>query len=240
MATDDNAVSEQKKQQSSTGKTAEQKAGADETVTESSNTEAESATEIMAAESDDVVQLKEKLQKAEDKAASHWDELLRSRADLENTRRRLERDVENAHKYAVEKFLQDLLPVIDSLEMGINAAKETSADIEKVKEGTELTLKMLNDCTQKFGIQPLNPVGESFNPEYHQAMSIAEDDKHPPNTVIAVMQKGYILNGRLVRPAMVVVSKAASGADQTSNEDASSEAGKTPANESSQEGKNEK
>ena len=234
MATDDNAVSEQKKQQSSTDKAAEQNAGADETVTESSNAQAESATEIMAAESDDVVQLKEKLQKAEDKAASHWEEVLRSRAELENTRRRLERDVENAHKYAVEKFLQDLLPVIDSLEMGINAAKETSADIEKVKEGTELTLKMLNDCTQKFGIQPLNPVGESFNPEYHQAMSIAEDDKHPPNTVIAVMQKGYILNGRLVRPAMVVVSKAASGAGQASKED---EAGQTSANESSQEGK---
>lgn len=159
-----------------------------------------------------ISELQEKLKQAEEKAATHRDEVLRARADLENTRKRLERDIENAHKYAVEKFVQELLPVIDSLEMGLAAASQEDANIRTVKEGTELTLKMFSDCTEKFGMKSLDPKGEKFNPEFHQAMSIQESDEHDPDTVIAVMQKGYLLNGRLIRPAMVVVAKASSNA----------------------------
>ena len=157
-------------------------------------------------------ELEEKLEQAQKKAAENWDEVLRARADLENTRKRMERDVENAHKYAVEKFVQGLLPVIDSLEMGLAAANQEGANISSVKEGTELTLKMFADCVDKFGMQAIDPIGEKFNPEFHQAMSIQESPDHQPDTVIAVMQKGYLLNGRLVRPAMVVVAKSGGSA----------------------------
>jgi len=155
-----------------------------------------------------VESLNAKLINAEDTAEKHWNELLRARAELDNMRRRSERDVENAHKYAVEKFVQELLPVVDSLEMGLLAATSENADIEKLKEGSELTLKLFTDCVQKFGVTVTNPVGEAFNPEFHQAMSMQESAEHKPNTVLAVMQKGYLLHGRLARPAMVVVSKA--------------------------------
>lgn len=158
-----------------------------------------------------IKELQEKLKKAEEQAANHRDEFLRSRAELENTRKRMERDIENAHKYAVEKFVQELLPVIDSLEMGLAAANQEDANISTVKEGTELTLKMFADCTEKFGMKSLDPKGEKFNPEFHQAMSMQESQNQEPDTVIAVMQKGYLLNDRLIRPAMVVVSRAASG-----------------------------
>lgn len=157
-----------------------------------------------------ISELEEKLKQAEQKATDHWEEVLRARADLDNTRKRMERDIENAHKYGVEKFVQGLLPVIDSLEMGLAAARQEDANISTVKEGTELTLKMFADCVDKFGMQALDPKGEKFNPEFHQAMSIQESNDHEPDTVIAVMQKGYLLNGRLVRPAMVVVAKSAS------------------------------
>jgi len=177
------------------------------------------------ATTDKVKELEEKLKLAEQKATDHWEEVLRARADLDNTRKRMERDIENAHKYGVEKFVQGLLPVIDSLEMGLAAAKQEDANIGSVKEGTELTLKMFADCVDKFGMQALDPKGEKFNPEFHQAMSIQESNDHEPDTVIAVMQKGYLLNGRLVRPAMVVVAKAGS---------------KTPGNDKNAGGDNEK
>lgn len=165
--------------------------------------------------------MKELLSKAEEKATKHWDELLRAKAELENARRRAERDVENAHKFAIERFVQELVPVIDSMEMGISAAKEQNTSLEKFTEGSELTLKMFMDCVQKFGVESVNPVGESFNPEFHQAMTMQESDEHGPNTVIAVMQKGYTLQGRLIRPAMVVVSKAKAGSkDATSGKEA--------------------
>lgn len=190
--------------------------------TKNRTVESQSSTESNAAPSsgeqdsnvlkEELVKLQAQLKQAEEKAAKHWDELLRAKADLENTRRRLQRDVENAHKYAVEKFVQDLLPVIDSLERGISAASEMDADIHKLQEGTELTLKMFNDCASKFGVAAIDPQGEAFNPEFHQAVSMQESNEYAPNTVMMVMQKGYLLNGRLVRPAMVVVAKAATNA----------------------------
>jgi molecular chaperone GrpE len=151
----------------------------------------------------------EKLAQAEAKAAENWDLLMRSKAELENLRRRHERDIENAHKYALEKFSSELLPIIDSLEMGVLAAGSEGATLEQVKEGTELTLKMLLTSIDKFGIKAVHPEGEPFNPEFHQAMSMLESPEHDPNTVMTVMQKGYTLNERLIRPAMVVVSKTA-------------------------------
>ncbi|NNF96309.1 MAG: nucleotide exchange factor GrpE [Halobacteria archaeon] len=151
--------------------------------------------------------LQQQLAEAEAKAKEHWDQLLRVKAEQENLRRRHEREVQNAHKYALERFVQDLLPVIDSLEMGAEAAAGEGATLEKVREGTELTLKMLLSTIDKFGIQAVHPEGEAFNPDYHQAMSMLESPEHAANTVMNVMQKGYTLNERLIRPAMVVVSK---------------------------------
>jgi molecular chaperone GrpE len=151
------------------------------------------------------------LEEARAKADEHWDQLLRIQAELENTRRRAERDVEQAHKFALEKFVGELLPVKDSLEMGLQAASGDDETAVKLREGVELTLKMLSGALEKFGVQELNPEGESFNPEHHQAMTMQESGEVEPNTVMAVMQKGYLLNDRLVRPAMVVVSKAPSG-----------------------------
>lgn len=210
MATDENAVSEPKDKATADTDIPAENLEADTRTSEPKPSKKE--IKQNKALNDELVKLQDQLKQAEDKAAEHWEELLRSKADLENTRKRLERDVENAHKYAVEKFVQDLLPVIDSLELGINAAREIDADIHKVKEGTELTLKMFNDCANKFGVEAIDPTGQVFNPELHQAMSIQESNEHEPDTVIAVMQKGYLLNGRLVRPAMVVVSKAAENA----------------------------
>lgn len=217
MVSDDNAVSEQNQ-----GKTAEETAGKKtgaeaeaKTGSKAEQTRADTGDEHALSElTGDLEQLQEKLQKAEDKAANYWDELLRAKAELDNTRRRVERDVQNAHKFGLEKFVLDLLPVIDSLEMGISAAKESSADTEKLLEGSELTLKMLNDCVQKYGVEAVNPVGEAFNPEFHQAMSAQESNEHPADTVTHVMQKGYTLNGRLVRPAMVMVSKGPGPAEE--------------------------
>lgn len=158
-------------------------------------------------------ELQYQLEDARAKADEHWDQLVRLQAEMENTRRRAERDVEQAHKYAVEKFAGELLPVKDSLELGLNAAANESEGeaIDKLREGTELTLKMLTSAMEKFGIEEVNPVGEPFDPQYHQAMSMQESEEHPADTVVAVMQKGYTIHGRVIRPAMVMVSKGPAG-----------------------------
>ena len=150
------------------------------------------------------------LEEARNKADENWDHLVRSRAEIENLRRRQERELENAHKYALERFLTDLLPVRDSLELGLSAAREEGADAAKLGEGTELTLKLLSDLMDRFNIEQIDPEGEPFNPEYHQAMSLQPREDLPANTVVIVVQRGYTLNGRLVRPAMVIVSQAVS------------------------------
>ena len=219
MVTDENAVSDPKEQAKKESDTPHENQEENQAAPESKPAKEQAKmTEQSEALNDELAKLKDQLKQAEEKASKHWDELLRAKADLENTRKRLERDVENAHKYAVEKFVQDLLPVIDSLEMGVNAAKEMDADIHKVKEGTELTLKMFSDCAGKFGVEAIDPTGQPFNPELHQAMTMQESSEHEPNTVIAVMQKGYSLNGRLVRPAMVVVAKAAKQSEASEKE----------------------
>jgi molecular chaperone GrpE len=154
------------------------------------------------------------LEDARAKADEHWNQLLLAKAETENIRRRAKQDTENAHKFALEKFALELLPVKDSLEMGLAAAESNDDKVlENLKEGTALTLKMLTAAMEKFGIEALNPMGDSFDPALHQAMTLQESDDFKPNTVMAVMQKGYLLNDRLIRPAMVVVSKAASTDD---------------------------
>lgn len=153
----------------------------------------------------DVQQL---LEDARSKADEHWNQLLRARADLENLRRRHERDLEGAHKYALERFALELLPVKDSLELGL--ASDAGAD-KALREGMELTHKLLAAAFARFGITETNPVGEKFNPQLHQAMAAQESAEAEPNTVLTVCQKGYLLHERLIRPAMVIIAKAAEG-----------------------------
>lgn len=170
------------------------------------------------------------LEDARAKADEHWNQLLRANAELENTRKRARQDVENAHKFALEKFALELLPVKDSLEMGLAAASSDSEESDgkedetssQLLEGTELTLKMLTSAMEKFGIEEINPEGEPFNPDTHQAMSMQESTEYEPNSVMMVMQKGYQLNERLIRPAMVVVSKAVDKEKAGENEESAS------------------
>jgi molecular chaperone GrpE len=143
---------------------------------------------------------------AEAKAAENWNSYLRAVAELENFRKRTERELENARKYAVERFAQELVGVGDSLEAGIAAAAGNPGPA--VLEGAQATLKQLQRAFDKAGIKIIDPVGEPFDPAWHEAMVAQESRDAPPNTVLAVIQKGYSLNGRLLRPARVVVAKA--------------------------------
>ncbi len=177
----------------------------DAAVSESGNDPAGSATGAAEAEHADLHAL---LEDARGKADEHWDQCLRLQADMENLRKRAERDVASAHKFALERFAAELLPVRDSLELGLAAFAAEGADPEKLREGVELTLQMLTNAMGKFEIREVNPRDERFNPDFHQAMSLQERADVEPNTVVTVVQKGYLLNDRLLRPAMVIVSKA--------------------------------
>ena len=151
--------------------------------------------------------LGEKLAEAESKAEEFRDQYLRTAAEMENLRKRAARDVEQAHKFALEKFVVELLPVVDALEMGLNAAQDVKDQAGALMEGTEMTLKQFQQVMEKFGIEPISPQGEEFNPEYHEAMAMQPSSEQSPNTVLTVVQKGYLLNGRVVRPARVLVAK---------------------------------
>lgn len=143
---------------------------------------------------------------ASEEIAALKEKLLMAHADMQNLRRRAERDVENAHKFALERFVGDLLPVVDNLERALASADGGNDVLKGVVEGVELTLKSFLDVLRRFQVEQVNPVGESFNPERHEAMAMVPNPEVPANSVIEVFQKGYLLNGRLVRPAMVVVS----------------------------------
>ena len=157
---------------------------------------------------DEMSRLQEQLDAAETAAGMARDELLRVQAEMQNLRRRTEQDIEKAHKFGQEKFSTELLAVMDNLERSA-AAAEASEDeaVQAIKEGVELTLKGFMDCFKRFSIEAVDPLGEPFDPQLHQAMSIQESPDAEPNSVIAVMQKGYTLHGRVIRPAMVMVSK---------------------------------
>lgn len=149
-----------------------------------------------------------KLVDAEEVASRANDDLLRVQAEMQNLRRRSEQDIEKAHKYSQEKFSTELLSVMDNLERALAAAANHEDDtVKAIYEGVDLTLKSFTDCFNRFHIEAVDPMGEPFDPQLHQAMTIIENAEVEPNTVIEVMQKGYTLHGRVIRPAMVVVSK---------------------------------
>ena len=148
------------------------------------------------------------LEDARNKADEHWNELLRARADMENLRRRQARDLENAHKHALDKFVAELLPIYDSMELGLNAANDDDASLDAVREGLEMTMKMFLSSIAKFGLEQVNPnEGTAFDPELHQAMAMQPVEGVEANQVLTVAQKGFQFNGRLLRPAMVLVSQ---------------------------------
>ena len=151
--------------------------------------------------------LERDLTQANEKVQQNWDKLLRVQAEMDNLRRRTEKDVQNAHKFALEGFAKELLPVIDSLELGLNAASGENADITSLREGVELTLKQFSAALEKFKVVVVDPTGEPFNPEQHQAMAMQPSDEVAPDCVLQVFQKGYLLTDRLLRPAMVVVAQ---------------------------------
>ena len=157
----------------------------------------------------EIAMLYAELEAAKQTIADQKDGVIRAAADVDNIRRRAAQDVEKAHKFALEKFANELLPVIDNLERAIEFSDKENETLKPLLEGIDMTVKSFNDAVAKFGVEIVNPQGEQFNPEFHQAMSIQPSNDVTPNTVLAVMQKGYTLNGRLLRPAMVMVSKAA-------------------------------
>ncbi|WP_313655407.1 nucleotide exchange factor GrpE [Pantoea sp.] len=166
--------------------------------------EAETATEVDPRD-ERIAQLEAELAQSQ---IGVRDAQLRAQAEIENIRRRTEMDVEKAHKFALEKFANELLPVIDSLERALEVANKEDPQLASMIEGIELTLKGLLGAVRKFGVEVVGETGVPFNPEVHQAMSMMESEEFEPNHVMLVMQRGYTLNGRLLRPAMVAVSKA--------------------------------
>lgn len=150
--------------------------------------------------------LEAQLEQAQAKASENWEQFIRAKAEMDNLRRRNVKDLENAHKFGIEKFVTELLPVLDSMVMGL-AVEDASA--ESLREGMELTMNMLEKMMEKLGIEEIDPLNENFDAAKHQAMTTQPSAEVEPNTVLAVMQKGYSLNERLIRPAMVIVSRAA-------------------------------
>lgn len=160
----------------------------------------------------DYQKLTKELAEMEQKANEHKEAMLRAKADLENMQRRVEKEIANAHKYGLEKFAGDLLAVVDSLEQGLNTCRESLAKtgdtlLNSVGNGMEMTINILLSVFKKFGIEQINPLGEDFNHDFHEAISTLESADAKPNSVIQVLQKGYTLNGRLMRPALVIVAK---------------------------------
>lgn len=149
--------------------------------------------------------------KLEEELTAARDAVLRAQADAQNVVRRAEQDVEKARKFALERFCAELLPVVDNLERALETTTGDNEIVRPIAEGVQLTLKSFQDALKKFHIEAVDPAGEPFDPQLHQAMSLVENGAVEPNTVIAVMQKGYTLHGRLVRPAMVMVSKSPGG-----------------------------
>lgn len=153
--------------------------------------------------------LQQALAQAEQQAQDNWDKAVRLQAEMENLKRRTQKDLEDAHKFALTNFAKELLPVLDSLMLGLQAATGDSEEVKKFREGSELTIKQFESVFAKFKIEEIDPIGQAFNAEQHQAMAMQVVEGAEPNTVVNVFQKGYMLNGRLLRPAMVLVAKAA-------------------------------
>ena len=170
----------------------------------------ETAAESISEEQQKINELELALAAAQSTVADQKDSEIRAKAEVDNVRRRSAQDVEKARKFALEKFASELLPVVDNMERAIENIDSENEAQKAISEGIELTLQSFLSAIEKFGVKAVDPKDQPFNPELHQAMSMQEVEGVAPNTVIAVMQKGYELNGRLIRPAMVMVSKAAS------------------------------
>ena len=155
--------------------------------------------------SEELEDLKSQLEEAQQSVKENWDKLLRSQAEMENLKRRTSKDLENAHKYALDGFVKALLEVRDSLSMGLKSASDENATLEDTITGLELTNKVFNSTLEKFGVETLDPKDEKFNPELHEAVTMVPMPNKDSNTVLEVIQVGFTLNGRLVRPAMVIV-----------------------------------
>ena len=173
-------------------------------ATEAAAEEAQAESEVVEGEESEVDALRAQVKEAQE-------QMLRSQAEMQNVRRRAEIDVEKAHKFALEKFVKELLPVADSLEKAVESTEgsENAGElVASIREGVEMTLNLFMNSLGKFNVEQLNPVGEPFDPQQHEAMSMVPSPDAEPNSIVAVVQKGYLLNGRVVRPAMVVVAKA--------------------------------
>jgi len=179
---------------------------AEELVQDEQTQQAQEEEAILESPEKNADSLEAQLEDAQAKASENWNQYMLAKAEMDNLRRRNTKDVENAHKYGSEKFVTELLPVLDSMVLGL-ASEDASA--ESLREGMELTFTMLKKTMEKLGIEEIDPLNEKFDAEKHQAMGVQPNAEVEPNTVIAVMQKGYSLNKRLIRPAMVMVSKAA-------------------------------
>lgn len=169
---------------------------------------AEEAEAAPASEQVSVEALQKQLEEAQQQAADNLDKAIRTLAEMEHQKKRVQKDLEDERKYGLAKFAKELLSVLDSLELGIQAATGDSPEVVKLREGSELTMKQFETVFAKFNIETVDPTGQPFNPELHQAMVMQPSSTVAPNHVITVFQKGYVLNGRLLRPAMVVVAKA--------------------------------
>jgi molecular chaperone GrpE len=189
---------------------------ADKTATPGAETSAAHDLETVP----EIDQLRAELEQARTEAGENLDRFLRAKAEAENTRRRAEVDVTAAHKYALDRFAAEIISVRDSLDLArmVELPKDTSPAVQKMHEGLDLTLKLLDSVFQKFGVTLLDPKGQKFDPERHQAISMVDSVEVPPNHVVNVVQKGYLLNDRLLRPAMVVVARAAPAPDKPAGE----------------------
>ncbi len=179
------------------------------------NQNEEAVAEALTPEQERIAELEAALAASEAKFAEQKDSVMRAIAEADNSRKRSEGEIDKARKFALEKFAGELLPVADNLERAIQVANPEDEAIKPVVDGVDLTLKSFISTIEKFGMKVIDPQGETFNPELHQAMSMQENADLPPNTVMAVMQKGYELNGRLLRPAMVMVTRAPDGGVDT-------------------------
>ncbi len=176
----------------------------EESVSPAPSTDHETGTDQLT----DIVALQLALEQAQIQAAANLDKAIRTQAEMENLKKRVQKDLDDERKYGLSKFAKEMLSVIDSLELGLQAVSGDSPEVLKFKEGSELTIKQFETVFAKFNIEILDPTGQPFNPELHQAMAMQPSADLAPGTVITVFQKGYTIHGRLLRPAMVVVAKA--------------------------------
>tara|TARA_R100001377_G_scaffold26310_1_gene14216 strand:- start:541 stop:1158 length:618 start_codon:yes stop_codon:yes gene_type:complete len=186
---------------------------AEQDMEENMESNQDSAEEVeQADEQSQLIETMQKLVQAESVIAHQKDEVLRVQAEMQNLRRRTEQDIEKAHKFGQERLSNELLAVMDNLERALQVDMDREDEsVKALLQGVELTLKSFVDCFRKFGIEQIDPLGEPFDPQLHQAMTLQENPNVEPDTVTAVMQKGYTLHGRVIRPAMVMVSKAPEG-----------------------------